>query len=157
MAGRLSKSLRPVLMIGIEVHRFNLRSKAVSLAQKMGLPVVSSFMARNTFPVHHSQFAGIYIGPAGPKKVQRMVEKSDCLILLGVPLADTDMAMRLKNLKPDRVVTCVSREVSIGHHHYDNVPLADLMEALLKLKFPKKRTRQRQKTLKMTKPLSYFG
>jgi len=155
--GLLSKSKKPVLMIGIEVHRFNLKSKAVTLAEKMGIPVVSSFMARNTFPVHHPQFTGIYIGPAGPKRVQQMVEKSDCLILLGVPLADTDMAMRLKRLKPDRVVTCVSREVSIGHHQYENVGLADLIEALLKMKFRRPKLKKQRPLKSSLKPLSYFG
>ncbi|MFO1520168.1 MAG: thiamine pyrophosphate-binding protein [bacterium] len=129
-----SKSRHPVLMIGIEVHRFNLQKEAVKLAEHWRIPVVSSFMARATFPVHHPQFAGIYIGPAGPKKVQQAVEKSDCLILLGVPLADTDMAVRLQQLKPGRVVHCVSREVVIGHHRYENASLQGLLEALLRLK-----------------------
>jgi indolepyruvate decarboxylase len=145
-------------MIGIEVHRFRLKNPVVRLAEKMGIPVVSSFMARATFPVHHRQFAGIYIGPAGPKKVQRMVEKSDCLILYGVPLADTDMAVRLKKLKPYRVVSCVSREVVIGYHRYANVSLEELTQALLRIKFKRRgrgSTSPRPKIL--IKEKSYFG
>ena len=76
------------------------------------------------------------MGPAGSHKVQKEVEKSDCLILLGVPLSDTDMAIRLIELKPDYVVHAVSREVKVGYHHYQNVDLKSLMENLLKCKIP---------------------
>ncbi len=153
-----SKSKRPVLMIGIEIHRFNLAKQAVKLAEKLGIPVVSSFMARSTFPIHHPQFEGIYLGPAGPKKVQNLVEKSDCLILLGVPLSDTDMAMRLKRLKPNHVVTCVSREVSIGHHQYQNISLENLIAAILKQKIKKHFHSRKKNPLKtQIKPCSYFG
>ncbi len=157
---RFRKSKHPVLMIGVEVHRFGLQKLAVKLAEKYRIPVVSSFMARSTFPVHHPQFEGIYMGPAGSRKVQREVEKSDCLILLGVPLSDTDMAIRLIELKPDHVVHAVSREVKIGYHHYQNVELKSLMEKLLKCKTPSSNggaTRRIAPTKALLpKPLSYF-
>jgi len=152
-----TKSKNPVLMIGIEVHRFGLQKLAIQLAEKMNLPVVSSFMARCTFPTHHKQFEGIYLGPAGPKKIQNLVEKSDCLILLGVPLADTDMAVRLMHLNPHRIVHCVSREVVIGHHRYEHVELKSLLQQLLKSKFKKHSTpRWSSKTKIKTPSLEYF-
>jgi indolepyruvate decarboxylase len=157
-ASLFSKSRRPVLMIGIEVHRFGLRKQAVRLAEKLGVPVVSSFMARCTFPVHHPQFVGIYLGPAGPSKIRKIVEQSDCLILLGMPLADTDMAVRLIRLKPNRVVHCASREVTIGHHRYENVDLKGLMKTLLIT--PTKRHRPRRVSYHgktESKPRDYFG
>ena len=154
----ISRSKKPVLMIGIEVHRFGLKNLAVKLAEKTGVPVVSSFMARCTFPTHHKQFEGIYLGPAGPEKVQNLVEKSDCLILLGVPLADTDMAIRLIRMNPQKVIHCVSRNVNIGHHHYENVPLDLLLKNLLKEKIKKHSSSQFQHKKKISIPAkSYFG
>jgi len=153
-----SKSKNPVLMIGIEVHRFGLQKWAVQLAEKMNIPVVSSFMARCTFPTHHKQFEGIYLGPASPKKIQNLVEKSDCLILLGVPLADTDMAIRLIQINPHRIVHCVSREVTIGHHRYEQVELKRLIDTLLRSKFKKYPAKPWSKKTKIKiPPLRYFG
>lgn len=154
----LSESKKSVLMIGIEVHRFALKKQVIRFAEKTGLPVVSSFMARCTFPVHHKQFEGIYLGPAGPKKVQELVEKSDCLILFGVPLADTDMAIRLMQLNPRRVVHCVSRQVHIGHHQYENVELKSLLENLIQQKIRKHFRHKFSPAHKIKMPpLSYFG
>jgi indolepyruvate decarboxylase len=158
IAHLFEKSKQPVLMIGIEVHRFGLKTLAVKLAEKLGIPVVSSFMARCTFPVHHPQFVGIYLGPAGSKKILKRVEKSDCLIMLGLPLADTDMAVRLAALKPNHVVHCVSREVAIGHHRYQNVALKNIIEELLKLKIKRhKKNYPSPPTQIALKLQSYFG
>lgn len=158
IADLLRQSKNPILMIGIEVHRFGLQKLAVQLAEKMRVPVVSSFMARCTFPIHHSQFTGIYLGPAGPKSVQKLVEKSDCLILLGAPLADTDMAIRLMRLNPRRVVHCVSREVKIGHHQYEDVELKSLIEKLLRTPLTSKSKLKFSTKIKSTPPkASYFG
>jgi len=155
---RLAASRRPVLMIGIEVHRFGLQKLAIRLAEKAGIPVVSSFMARCTFPIHHKQFQGIYLGPAGPKKVQSLVEKSDCLILLGAPLADTDMAARLLRMNPQRIVHCVSRRVQIGHHQYESVELRALLEHLLAQPLPRHRSGRFVVPSPAAKPPpSYFG
>lgn len=154
----LKQSKHPVLMVGIEVHRFGLQKQVVRLAEKLKLPVVSSFMARCTFPLHHKQFMGIYLGPAGPKSVQKLVEKSDCLILLGVPLADTDMASRLMQINPRRVVHCVSRQVKIGHHQYEDVELRSLIESLLKLPISAKTNfKFTTKTKSKTLAVSHFG
>lgn len=67
---------RPVLVVGVEVHRFRLAPRVVALAEALGLPVVSTFMGRGSFPDDHPQFAGTYLGPASPPGV---TDTGDCL------------------------------------------------------------------------------
>ncbi len=119
----------PVLVVGVEVHRFRLARRAVALAEALGLPVVSTFMGRGTFPDDHPQYAGTYLGPASPPGVRELVEESDCLVMLGALFSDTNMGVRLRALDPRHVVLAVSREVHSGYHHYPDVPLEDLVEA----------------------------
>jgi len=122
---------RPVLVVGVEVHRFRLAERVVELAERLGLTVVSSFMGRGTFPDDHPQWAGTYLGPASPPGVRELVEESDCLVMLGALLADTNMGVRIRALDPRHVILAVSREVRVGFHRYGDVPLADLIEDML--------------------------
>jgi indolepyruvate decarboxylase len=131
VARRLRQAKRSVLMVGVEVQRFGLIKEVVTLAEKLHIPVVSSFMARGTYPIDHPLFAGTYLGPAGDMKVMRMVETSDCLILLGVLLADTNMALRLSSLNPNHLVHAISRRVTVGHHSYENVTLQTFIHNLM--------------------------
>lgn len=130
---KVAAARQPVLVVGVEVHRFRLADKAVALAERLRLPVVSTFMGRGSFPDDHPRWAGTYLGPASPPGVRELVEESDCLVMLGALLADTNMGLRLRALDPRHVVLAVSRSVRTGYHRYDDVPLGDLVEALLGL------------------------
>ncbi|MFP3941301.1 MAG: indolepyruvate/phenylpyruvate decarboxylase [Thermoanaerobaculia bacterium] len=132
VTGKLARAERPVLVVGVEVHRFALTSRVVELAEALAVPVVTTFMGRGTFPDDHPQYAGTYLGPASPPGVREMVEESDCVVLLGALLSDTNMGLRLRAVDPRHLVLAVSRQVRAGHHRYDDVPLDELMEAMLR-------------------------
>ncbi|HEX2251973.1 MAG TPA: thiamine pyrophosphate-binding protein [Thermoanaerobaculia bacterium] len=128
---KLSAAERPVLVVGVEVHRFGLAPLVVRLAEALRLPVVSTFMARGTFPDDHPRFAGVYLGPASPPGVREMVESSDALLLLGALLSDTNMGVHLSAIDRRKMMLAVSREVEVGYHRYEGVPLTELVTALL--------------------------
>lgn len=128
---RLAAARRPVLVVGVEVHRFRQERQVVELAERLGVPVVSTFMGRGTFPDEHPLFAGVYLGPASPPGVRELVEESDGLVFLGALLSDTNMGVHLKAIDPRRVTRAVSRAVHMGYARYDDVPLADFVAALL--------------------------
>lgn len=130
-ARKIAAAERPVLVVGVEVHRFRLAERAVELAEALGVPVVSTFMGRGTFPDDHPQYAGTYLGPASPPGVRELVEESDCLLMLGALLSDTNMGVRLRALDPRHVVLAVSRQVRTGYHAYDGVALDAFIGALL--------------------------
>ena len=81
---RLTTSRHPVLVVGVEAHRFGLQKKIVNLAERLQIPVVSSFLGRGVFPTTHPQFKGTYLGTVSPAPLREIVEQSDCLLLLGV-------------------------------------------------------------------------
>ncbi len=154
---RLSQAKRPVIMVDVEVKRFGLSRKVVQLAEKLQAPVVSSFMGRATYPINHPLFAGTYLGPAGDPKVMQLVENSDCLLLLGVIFADTNMALRLSHLNPKNLIHAISRHVTIGHHDYEHVTLETLLTKLIsKMTRKTKKLGFQKKQPPPPKPISYF-
>ena len=77
---RLSRAERPVLIVGVEVHRFQLIDRVIRLAGRMRIPVTSSFLGRGIFPTRHPQFIGTYLGAVSPVPMRTLVGGSDCLL-----------------------------------------------------------------------------
>ena len=128
---RLTTSQHPVLVVGVETHRFGLQKEIVTLAQRLQIPVVSSFLGRGVFPTTHPQFKGTYLGTVSPAPLREIVEQSDCLLLLGVLISDVSLGIPADSINATNSILCISREVFIKHHVFHNVPLGDLVDRLL--------------------------
>jgi indolepyruvate decarboxylase len=128
---RLTSSRQPVLVVGVETHRFGLQKKIVSLAERLQIPVVSSFLGRGVFPTTHPQFKGTYLGTVSPAPLREIVEQSDCLLLLGVLISDVSLGIPAESVNESNSILCISREVFIRHHMFHNVPLDELVDRLV--------------------------
>ncbi|MFN8007591.1 MAG: indolepyruvate/phenylpyruvate decarboxylase [Terriglobia bacterium] len=128
---RLNSSRMPVLIVGVEAHRYRLQEKVLHLAEKLQIPVASSFLGRGIFPVRHQQFIGTYLGTASPEAMRRVVESSDCLLMLGVMMTDTSLGILPETVNASNTILCVSRSVAAKQHVYHDVPLNLLIDALL--------------------------
>jgi indolepyruvate decarboxylase len=131
IAERLSSAARPVLIVGVEVHRFQLRDQVVRLAERLGVPVASSFLGRGVFPTRHLQFAGTYLGVVSPPPLRDVVENSDCVLLLGELISDTSLGVSAQRLTESNLIICVAREVFVGHHRYRDTPLERVVAGLV--------------------------
>jgi indolepyruvate decarboxylase len=128
---RLASASRPVLIVGVEVHRFQLREQVVRLAERLGVPVASSFLGRGVFPSRHPQFAGTYLGVVSPPALRDVVENSDCALLLGELISDTSLGVSAQRLTEANLIICAAREVFIRHHRYQDTPLERVVTGLL--------------------------
>ncbi len=133
---RLKRASRPVLMVGVEVRRYGLEAKLAELARRLGVPVVTSFMGRGLLSGQEAPLLGTYLGVAGDPAITDLVEGSDCLLLLGVILSDTNFAVSAGRLDLRRTVQALDGEVRLGYYVYPELPLAGLVEALLERAVP---------------------
>ena len=128
---RLTQARAPVLMVGVEVRRFDLEDKVALLARRLGIPVVTSFMGRGLLASQQAPLVGTYLGVAGNDDVTQRVEQSDALFLLGEILSDTNFAVSRTRIDLRKTIQALDGHVSIGYHTYAPVPLAALVDALL--------------------------
>lgn len=135
---RIAKAKTPLMLTGVETDRFDLKDQVMALAKKLGIPIVSDFLARDVIPKEEPNYFGTYLGLAGNPTARTLVEESDCLLMLGMRLADMNLGIKLKRLKKENMILCLSRQVSMGSHTYSEVPLKSLVEELLKKKIEKK-------------------
>ncbi len=95
---------RPVVLAGIELHRFGLQADLLTLLERERWPFATSLSAKSLLNEYHPLCLGLYEGAAGPAPVRDLVEGSDGLLILGMPLQDLDTGIFTMNLQADHVV-----------------------------------------------------
>jgi indolepyruvate decarboxylase len=129
--GRIAGAASPVMMLGVEVRRFHLEDRVAALSRLLGIPVVTSFMGHGLLAGEQSPLVGAYLGTAGDPAITRLVEESDCLLLLGVTPCDTNLGVSAQRIAPRSTVLAHDRFVAVGHHRYLDLPLAAFVDGLL--------------------------
>jgi indolepyruvate decarboxylase len=127
---RIEAAKRPVIIAGIELHRYGLQADAVALAEAAGLPIAATMLAKSVVSEVHPLYIGLYEGAMGRQEVTTFVEESDCVILLGTILTDIDLGIFTAKLDATRSIFATSTDLRISHHHFHDVQLDDFIRAL---------------------------
>lgn len=128
----LSAAKKPVIIAGVEIHRFNLQDKVLALAESSGIPIASTLLGKSVIRESHPLYVGLYEGAMGHENVTQFVEDSDCVLLLGTFMSDLNLGVFTAQLNPARCIYVTSEELRIHHHHYHDVLLGDFIGQLAK-------------------------
>jgi indolepyruvate decarboxylase len=131
IVARLRAARRPALIVGVEVHRFKLSDAIIRLAERLQVPVASSFLGRGAVPGRHPLFVGTYLGVASPPELRDVIESSDCVLLVGEHISDTTLGVSADRLSEANLMLAVADDVFIGHHRYQRAPLGRVVQALI--------------------------
>lgn len=135
-AALLAKSLRPVIIAGVEIHRFSLQDKVIGLAEKLGIPMAATLLGKSVVPEKHPLYIGLYEGAMGHEEVTQFVEESDCVLLLGAFMTDINLGIFTATLDPAKCIYVTSEQLRIRHHHYHSVELGDFLDKLAAREIP---------------------
>lgn len=135
-AGMLRRSQRPVIIAGIEVHRFGLEELVLKLAETNRIPIAALLLSKSVVRENHPLYVGVYEAAMGRPEVTRFVEESDCVLLLGAILHDIDTAMFTHNLEDSQTIFATSELVRIRYHQYPGILLEDFLKALGQAELP---------------------
>ncbi len=128
---RISHARRPVILAGVEIHRFGLQAQLLALAEGAEIPIATTVLGKSVVSEIHPRFVGIYEGAMGREEVTRFVEESDCVIILGAFMTDINLGIYTANLDPARCIYATSESLRISHHHFHGVLLADFLDGLI--------------------------
>ncbi|MFO0885134.1 MAG: thiamine pyrophosphate-binding protein [Pirellulales bacterium] len=129
-AALLANCKKPLILAGIEIHRFGLQDKVLALAEKLKIPMAATLLGKSVIPEKHPLYIGIYEGAMGQQEVTQMVEESDCVLLLGAFMTDINLGIFTANLDPAKCIYVTSETLRIRHHHFHNVGLAQFIDEL---------------------------
>ena len=119
----LAAAERPVLLLGVELHRGALQDAVVELIGRLGTPVAATLTGKSVVGERHPDYLGVYEGAMGSVVAKEVVESADLLVVLGVRFNDVDLGIYTAQLDPYHIVRATSEEVFIRHHRYQNVGL----------------------------------
>jgi indolepyruvate decarboxylase len=128
----INRAKRPVILADVEVHRFGLQKELLRLIEKSNIPAAATIMGKSVIGENYPFYLGVYEGAMGREDVRRYVERSDCLLMLGVFMTDINMGIFTARLNPAVCISATSEKLSIGHHNYEGVRFKDFLRGLLK-------------------------
>ena len=128
----LTQARKPIILAGVEIHRFGLQDRLLALAEQSGIPIVSTLLGKSVIRETHPLYAGLYEGAMGHAAVTQFVEESDCVLILGAFMTDINLGIYTANLDPSRCLYATSEQLRIRHHHFQGVNLGDFLEELIR-------------------------
>jgi acetolactate synthase I/II/III large subunit len=118
----MAEARRPVLYVGGGVHKARAAEQLLALAELTGIPVVTTLMARGTFPDSHPQNLGMP-GMHGTVAAVGALQKADLLIALGVRFDDR-VTGKLSTFAPHaKIVHADIDPAEISKNRHADVPI----------------------------------
>ncbi|MEZ6034342.1 MAG: thiamine pyrophosphate-dependent enzyme [Planctomycetaceae bacterium] len=127
---QLRAAKKPVIIAGIELHRFALRDQVLQFAERNNIPICATLLGKSVVSERHPLYLGVYEGAMGREEVRRYVEDSDCILLLGAFMSDVNLGGFTARLDPAKCIYVTSEKLRIRHHQFHDVVFADFMNSL---------------------------
>jgi len=149
---RLRAAKRPVLIGGVEIFRDRADRVFRELAEKLGVPVLTTVLAKGAFPMDHPLHMGIYMGPMSPAAIRRRVAGADLVLAMGTELTDLNLGAAKPEVARERSVWAIDGSVRVSFHQYTEVELREFVAELGRARLPRFAERVRyQDNLKRTR------
>ena len=148
----INKSKKPVILAGVELHRFGYQDKLIKLVEEKRIPVVATLLGKSVMPESHPLYLGIYEGAMGRKEIREFVEDSDCVIILGAFMTDVNLGIYTANLDRARSIYATSEKITVRYHTYEDVMFDDFIDGINSARLRKRRKPKLEWTLRDAKP-----
>ncbi len=129
-ARRIEQARQPVLLLGVELHRFGLQDLALRIAEQAKIPMAATMLGKGVVAETHPLYMGLYEGALGREEITRYIESSDCVVLLGTFMTDINLGIFTAELNIGDCIYATSEQLRIRHHHYHDVQFADFLKEL---------------------------
>lgn len=129
---RINQSKKPIIIAGVEIHRFGLQDQLIRLAESAKIPIAATILGKSVVDESHPLYCGIYEGAMGREEVTQFVEESDCVLLLGAFMTDINLGIYTAQLEVRQCIYATSEQLQISYHHFPQIPLAEFLDRLIK-------------------------
>ncbi|MDY6932215.1 MAG: thiamine pyrophosphate-binding protein [Halobacteriota archaeon] len=126
----LSEAKNPVILGGVEIHRFGLQERLLTLVESCSYPIATTLLGKSIISERHPQYIGVYEGAIGLDNIRSAVENSDCLLMLGAFMTDINLGIGTASIDISKTINATSEKVRIKHHHYEKISLSDFIEGI---------------------------
>jgi indolepyruvate decarboxylase len=127
----LKPAKKPVILAGVELHRFGLTDLAVKFAERFNIPIAADLLSKSTVAENHPLYLGVYGGAMSSDPIVReYVETSDCVLMLGTFITDMNLGIYTAKLDRARTILATSESIKVRYHQYADVQFVDYLNTL---------------------------
>ncbi|HEV3215614.1 MAG TPA: thiamine pyrophosphate-dependent enzyme, partial [Vicinamibacterales bacterium] len=130
VAGQLSASKSPAILVDADAGRFGVASELMALAEKMQAPVAVINPAKGVIDETFPHYLGIYNGKVSVPHVREAIETSDCLLAIGyrpIEVTTGDFTAAL----PANTIHARGHSVDVGDDNYQAVTLKEVLKGVI--------------------------
>jgi acetolactate synthase-1/2/3 large subunit len=106
----LSKASRPALVFGNGVHYAGAEREARALADRLGIPVLTTLGGLDLIGDDHPLFAGRF-GPGGQRNANFVIQTCDLLLTIGASMSVTNIGFNTDSFSPHSTKIVVNSDV----------------------------------------------
>lgn len=126
----LNAADEPILLLGVEIHRFELQDLLIRFIGKSGIRFATTIMGKSVINEELPGFVGVYAGSLSNEMARATVEQSDCVLNLGAMLTDLDTGIFTANLDPAKMIQSTADSLIVRRHEYPTIDLTTYLNAL---------------------------
>jgi indolepyruvate decarboxylase len=153
IAGLINKSKQPVIIAGVELHRFRLTDLAANLVKKFNIPIAATMLSKSVVGETNPLYIGVYSGAISEPACHKYVDKSDCVMLIGSFISDVLVGFDFAKLGRDKTIIISKERIQVGMHIYENLEFKDVLQGLEKAKIKPRGAFKNPNPVVLHKPL----
>ena len=120
----------PVILGGVELHRYGLMTEFCRLVEASRVPVATTLLGKTVISEHHPQAIGVYEGGMSRQEIRDIVENADVLLCLGAWMSDINLGVYTAQLDSRHMILANSGRLKISQHVYEQVWIGDVVTGL---------------------------
>jgi indolepyruvate decarboxylase len=130
----LGPAKKPVILAGVELHRYGLTDLAVKFAERANIPIAADLLSKSAVAENHPLYLGVYGGAmSSDQHVRNYVESADAVLMLGTFITDMNLGIYTAKLDRKRTVLATTESIKIAFHNYEDVRFEDYLKSLQSL------------------------
>ena len=134
----INAAKRPVILAGIELHRHRLTDLALSIAERLNIPVAATLLSKSVIRENHPLYIGVYSAALSEPACRKYVDESDCVIMLGTFITDMFLGINTSKLTRQTTIRATTEATHVGFHGYEGIRFEHFLEALAKARIRKR-------------------
>ena len=127
----LAVAQRPIIIAGVEIHRFGLQQSLLRFLDRSGFSFVTGLLGKSVISENHPQFIGVYAGAMSPDDIRETVEDADCIIALGPLVTDLATGIFTVDIDPGKTIVLTQEGLFVKNHFYPGLGMTNFLESMI--------------------------
>jgi TPP-dependent 2-oxoacid decarboxylase len=153
IVSRINKAKQPVIIAGVELHRFGLTDMAAKLAKEHNIPIAATLLGKSVVRETNPLYIGVYSGAISEPACLDYINNSDCVILMGAFISDVLLGFYSSKLERESTIVISKDKMQVGLHSYEYVEFKDVVERLVTAKIKHRVEFKNPNPVKLHEPL----